>query len=104
MNGYRYVLVRDQEIVWQDVLPISLAITRESPAPNRIVYSLSNGVEKSVSGLPLRADLPPGKVTATLNGAPLASRITARPDGRQIAWVQADVPTGRVATVIFQVE
>lgn len=104
MNGYRYVLVRDQEIVWQDVLPLSLSIARENPAPNRVVYTLSNGVDKAVSGLPLRADLPPGKVTATRNGVPLAPRVTVRPDGRQAVWVQADVATQAVVRVEVQAD
>ena len=104
MNGYRYVLVRDQEIVWQDVLPLSLSIARDNPSPNRVVYSISNGVEKAVSGLPLRAELPAGKVTATINKTPVTPLVTVRPDGRQVVWVQADIPTQASVQVELRVD
>ncbi|MBU0678984.1 MAG: metallophosphoesterase [Verrucomicrobia bacterium] len=98
-NGYRYLLVRDQAIVWQDVLPISLSVTRTTPADNIVTYYLTNGVDKAITGLPLRADLPDGTVTATLDAAPLAVDVTTNSMARLIVWVQPDIPTGTTATV-----
>lgn len=103
-NGYRYVLVRDQEIVWQDVLPISLGITRDAPAPNIVTYTVSNGAHKAVAGLPLRADLPAGSVRATLDGAPLPVQVTTNEAGRQIAWVQPDIATNRTVTITLRAD
>ena len=104
MNGYRYVLVRDQEIVWQAVLPISLTIARSSPAPNVVTYQLTNGNEAAMEGLPLRADLPPGKVTATLNNAALPAQIATNTAGQQVVWVQPSIAKGLSATITIRVD
>jgi hypothetical protein len=101
-NGYRYLLVRDQQIVWQDVLPVSLGIARSEPAPNVVTYAVSNGPHKAVSALPLRADLPPGRVQATLDGAPLPVQVTTNGAGRLVAWVQPDIATNRTVTVTLR--
>lgn len=104
MNGYRYLWVRDQEIVWQDVLPISLGITRTSPAPNIVTYTITNGVSKAVAGLPLRAELPAGTVTATINEIPATPLVTTNHAGTQVAWVQADIPTNATVQVTLRAD
>lgn len=101
MNGYRYVQVRDQEIVWQDVLPISLDI-RRTEQENAVIYSLSNGVDKAVRGLPLRAELAAGRVTATCDGQPRPVDVTTNHAGRLIAWTRVDMETNRTATVVLR--
>lgn len=103
-NGYRYLLVRDQDIIWQDVLPISLAITRDASAPDSVTYSITNGADKAVAGLPLRAELPPGKVSAMLNGKSLPVQVTTNAIGHPVVWVQPDIATNAVATVVIRSE
>ena len=103
-HGYRYLLVRNQQIVWQDVLPLSLSITRSSSVPHTVTFRITNGNDKAVNGLPLRAELPYGLVTATLNGAPLAVDVTALPDGRKETWVQVDIATGTDAEIVLRSE
>ena len=101
-NGYRYLWVRNQEVVWQDVLPISLGITRTSSAPNIVTYTITNGIHKAITGLPLRGDLPAGTVTATLDASPLAVEVTTNEAGRQIAWVQPNIATGVTVSVTIR--
>jgi len=104
VNGYRHIWVRDQEIVWQDVLPISLSVTRTSTAPNIVSYTLTNGIHKSISGLPLKAELPAGTVSATINASPAPVLVTTNHAGVQVAWVQADIATNEAVEVVIRAD
>ncbi|MBU0678983.1 MAG: metallophosphoesterase [Verrucomicrobia bacterium] len=101
-RGYRYLLVRDQQIAWQDVLPLSLSVTCSSSAPNTVTFHLTNGSDKAVSGLPLHVELPAGVASAELNGSPLVVQATTLPGGRQEVWAQADIGTNMTAEVVFR--
>ena len=104
VNGYRYLWVQDQEIVWQDVLPISLSVARTSSAANVVGYTITNGIHKAISGLPLKAELPAGNVTATINETPTPVLVTTNLAGVLIAWVQADIPLNSTINVIVRAD
>ena len=92
-NGYRYLLVKDGKIVWQDVLPLTLSVGRTEPSPGAVKFSITNGAEKPLSGLPVLASLPSaGKVAATINGASAPCTLQKAGSSGQIALVQVDVP------------
>jgi hypothetical protein len=100
-HGYRYLWIRDQQVLWQDVLPLSLSVTRSSAAPDRVTFVITNGYDKAVNGLPLRVELPFGIVQATVNGEPQVVDVSFLDDGRRLAWLPVDVNTGATVDVVF---
>ena len=100
-NGYRYLWIRDQQVLWQDVLPVSLSVTRSSAAPDTVTFVITNGVDKAVSGLPLRVELPFGIVRATVNDELQPVEVSFLDDGRRLAWLPVDVATGATIEVVF---
>lgn len=101
MNGYRYVLMKDGQVAWQDVLPLSLSVQRTEPQPGNVKFTVTNGSEKAVTGLPLTVTLPGKKFTATVDGAPVdLVRQSAGPAG-EILLVQVDVPLNSTREVLI---
>lgn len=90
--GYRYLLMRDGRVAWQDVLPLTLSVTRTADGRGGVAFHVTNGSDKAVSGLPLVAACPEGRVTATLDGGSLPFESVALADGGQLVCVQLDVP------------
>ena len=101
IHGVRYLWIRDQQVVWQDVLPDSLSVTRSSSVPAAVTYRITNGQDKAVSGLPLRAVLPYGLVSATVNGMNHPVEVTPLSDGQRLVWMQVDVATGAAVEVVL---
>lgn len=101
MNGYRYLLMVDGQIAWQDVLPLSLSITSESVSPDSVKFIVTNGAEKPVAGLPLRSVLPNGKPSATLEGKEIPFEANLLGNGTQDVWVRVDCPINSTAEIIL---
>lgn len=90
-RGYRYLLVRDGRLSWQAVLPPSLAISRQERPDGGTEFSISNGNELAITGLPLVARVP-GTATVTVNGQAAAfEAVQADTDHCQVI-VSIDVP------------
>ena len=100
-TGYRYLLVKDGKIAWQDVLPLSLAIKRETASPDTVKITVTNGAEKAVAGLPVRAVLPLGKATATLAGKEFPCEAVPLGNGTQDVWVRVDCPLNSTSEITF---
>lgn len=101
-NGYRYLLVKDGKIVWQDVLPLSLSVERTEPSPGTVKFTVKNGAEKPLLGFPVLASLPSaGKVAATINGASAPCTLQKAGSSGQIALVQMDVPVNSSHEIVF---
>ncbi len=99
--GFRYLLVRDGRIAWQDVLPSSLEVTRSQTSTGTVSFTIKNSPEKALTGLPLMARLPAGSVSATVDGKSVPCATQALADGSVLALVQADVAVGATATAII---
>ena len=99
--GYRYLLVKDGQIAWQDVLPLSLAIKRQNPSPDTVKLTVTNGAEKAVAGLPVRAVLPAGKAAATLAGKEIPCEVVPLGNGSQDVWVRVDCPLNSTQEITF---
>lgn len=104
MNGYRYLLVKDGKIVWQDVLPLSLSIQRQNPSPNSAKFTVTNGGEKAIAGLPIHAILPEGKAVATLAGKEIPCETNPLGNGSQAVWVRLDCPLDSSFEVLLSVQ
>jgi Icc-related predicted phosphoesterase len=100
-TGYRYLLVKDGKIAWQDVLPLSLAIKRESGSPDTVKFTVTNGSEKPLAGLPIRAVLPDGRASVTLAGKEIPCEVTPLGNGTQDVWVRVDSPLNSTSEIVF---
>lgn len=99
-RGYRYFLVRRGRVVWQDVLPPSLQVTRTTTTESRLEFLIRNGDEKAIAGLPLVAQVQtPAHVT--VDGKPLACETEDTGDGRVRIVAHVDVPKGSSIRVIM---
>lgn len=97
--GYRYLLVNDGKIVWQDVLPPSLSVERSEPSPGTVKFKVTNGADKPVAGLPVVVSMPAGKsASVTIDGAPAQPAPSA---SGQHVMVQVDVPINSTREIIF---
>ncbi len=96
--GFRYLLVRDGKVTWQDVLPSSLEVTRDQPSPATVNFTIKTTPEKALAGLPLMARLPAGSISATVDGQSAPCTTQNLSDGSVLALVQADVAAGATAT------
>jgi hypothetical protein len=101
MNGYRYLLVKDGRIAWQDVLPLSLSIERTEPQPGVVKFTVSNGDEKAIAGLPMLAMLPGKNVAVTVDGAPVDPVRQPSGSAGEIALVQVNVPLNSTKEILF---
>ncbi len=99
--GYRYVLVKDGKIAWQDVLPLSLSVERGEPSPGTVKFTVKNGADKALAGLPLLAAMPAGKVDAAVDGAPAKCDVQKPGTSGQRALVQVDVPVNSTREIVF---
>lgn len=99
--GYRYVLVKDGKITWQDVLPLSLSVERSQPAPGAVKFVVKNGADKALAGLPLLAALPAGKIDATVDGSPVPCEVQKLGSAGQGALVQVDVPVNSTREIVI---
>ncbi len=100
-SGFRYLLVKDGKIAWQDVLPITLSVERAEPSPNTVKFTVKNGADKPIAGLPLLARLPAGKVAATVDGQAAATESQALGPAGQLALLQLDIPVNTSREVVL---
>ena len=101
MLGYRYLLMKNGKVAWQDVLPLSLAVERAEPAAGTVKFTVKNGAEKPITGLPLLAKLPAGKITATVDGQPATAETQPLGTAGQTACVQVDVPLNATREIVL---
>lgn len=92
-RGYRYLVVRRGRLVWQDVLPPSLQVTRTTTKEGRLEFLIRNGDEKAISGLPLVAQVrAPAHVI--VDGKPVTFEAEDAGDGPLQIITHVDVPKG----------
>lgn len=90
-RGYRYLLVRRNRLVWQDVLPPSLHVTRSTTQAGRHEFLIHNGEEKAIPGLPLVARVP-APAHVTIDGKPAIFQTEEAGDGSVQIVTFVDVP------------
>ena len=100
-SGFRYLLVKNGKIAWQDVLPLTLSVQRAALSPDTIKFTVKNGADKPVIGLPLLASLPAGKISATVDGQPASIETQSLGTAVQIVFLQLDVPINTTHEVVF---
>jgi 3',5'-cyclic AMP phosphodiesterase CpdA len=99
-RGYRYLLVHGGRVVWQDVLPPSLQVTRQTMTDGRLEMLIRNGEEKALKGLPLVAQMPaPARVT--VDGKPVPCEMEDAGDGLLRIVSHVDVPKSSLIRVIM---
>lgn len=100
-NGFRHFWVKDGNIVWQDVVPVSLAVSVERREDGQIVR-LRTGPEKALAGFPVKAELPAGRVEIRSGEKILPVHRVLHAQG-QTVWTQVDLPVNTESEVIFRV-
>lgn len=100
-RGYRYLLVRRGQLVWQDVLPPSLDVTRTTLPDGRLEFLIRNGEEKTIAGLPIVAPMP-GPARVTVDGKPVAFESEDAGHGEALLVTHVDVPKSASIRVIVE--
>lgn len=101
MNGYRYLLMKDGQVAWQDVLPISLSVERTVEPSGNTKFNIVNGGDKEIMGLPLAVRLAGQSFQATVDGAPVELVRQSAGSAGDVLLTQIDVPLNATREVIF---
>lgn len=66
--AFRYLVVRDGKIIFDDAIPISFKVNRSEDTPGAIKIDIAAGPEKPLKNLPLKIAVSPGKYKVIVNG------------------------------------
>ena len=91
--GFRYFVVRDGKIIYDDSIPESFKVVTNEDSADRKVIGISTGPEKPLKQLPFKITMSPGKYKIKVDGTDTPFIEVANGDSVEL-WIFIDMKPG----------